>query len=1300
MHDIALKYFKAGQIEAAEAELKKLLSRKPQYVPSLYLLGLIEHNRGHFKIAADLCHQAIVTDPKNRDCHHILGLALSGQGKLDDAVESLRRAIGIGPPSPQILNNLGTVLKSKGRLEEAASCYLRAVELNSHYVPALNNFGTVLSEQKHFEEAIAVYHRILDLNPDYAETHNNLGIVFEAMGSLTKAEECYRQAIAIKPDYAEAYYNLGLIQKKSGLIAESEENLLRSLALRPANAEALQILGIAQKYQGHIGDAIESLNRAVSLNPNLVDAHYSLANLQLARGDFANGWRGYEWRLRASWYGNRTFEKPMWSCEDLREKAILLHSEQGFGDTIQFLRYAPLMALRAGRVIVEVPRPLAHVAATLRGRGQVIATGDPVPEFDFYLPLPSLPGRLATSAETIPNQVPYLFAHEPLIKKWQEEIRDPARLTIGLAWAGNPKHETNQYRSIDVETLESILSLPGIRWFSLQVGERAADLTRLSSGTVIDLSPRLTDFAETAAVIANLDLVITVDTAIAHLAGAMGRPVWVLVSSIPDWRYFPTPGEYNAWYPTMRVFRQTKLKNWNDLLSRVCGELRELASGYRYVQQIAFQPSVDPAEDQLIQILANNPRDFDSINRLALSIGKKGQHKIAEQLLLRALLLMPNSAAAHKNLGVAQYQTGKIECAIGSLRRALAFNPNYPEAFNNLGCALAKNNNLDEAIHSYSSALKLKPDYPEAICNLAVALKDRGQLDAAVENLRRAIELNPTYPEAQTMLGLVLLQKGELNEAISCFKDAVRLRPDSAEAYNNLAVALGNRGNLDEALRSYLKALDLTPNFPALYNNRGNLLVKQGRLTEAIESFRKALELKPDYAGAQNNLGNALRDRGRFVEALQCYRQAIAQDPGYTAARSNLLFCLNYMPDLALQEIYAEHKAWEQSLPRLSDKVLFSNTVDPNRRIRIGYLSGDFKSHSVAFFFEPLLMAHDHHAFEVFCYSNVDKEDSVTTRIRAHADHWVSVTGIDASAVAERIRHERVDILIDLGGHTSGGCLSVFPLKPAPIQVSWLGYPNTTGLTTIDYRITDAIADPEAEAGRYHSERLIRLPNPFLCYDPPAKAPPVAELPALTQDHVTFGSFNNLTKVTFQVVTQWAKVLRAVEGSRLIIKAKQLADASTATELIERFSDEGISAERLELLPWQPGTQQHLAHYNRIDIALDTFPYNGTTTTCEAILMGVPVVCLRGDRHSARVGASILTAMHLDELIANDLESYVTRAVRLANDLNRCASLRAFLRARMLGSLLCNPFQFARNMEKAYRTMWQRWCGVDERCGS
>jgi predicted O-linked N-acetylglucosamine transferase (SPINDLY family) len=461
-----------------------------------------------------------------------------------------------------------------------------------------------------------------------------------------------------------------------------------------------------------------------------------------------------------------------------------------------------------------------------------------------------------------------------------------------------------------------------------------------------------------------------------------------------------------------------------------------------------------------------------------------------------------------------------------------------------------------------------------------------------------------------------------------------------------------------------------------------------GHLEKSVAACRVALEIDPGLVEARGNLAAALVDQGRLNEGFDQLRIALDSAPDHAALRSQFLFTLNYATGLPPAEIFAEHQRYgaiheQRYLPECGryDPVRTSG-----RRVRVGYLSPDFRTHSVAFFIEPLLARHDRRDFEVFCYSDLAGADRVTERLRALADHWREVHSLSNNDLAAMVREDGVDILVDLAAHT-GHRLLAFARKPAPIQVTYLGYPNTTGLSSMDYRITDTWADPPGESDTLHTEQLMRLAHGFLCYQPPADAPPLAPPPMLEQGNVTFGSFNHLPKVNEHVVRSWAAILQSVPGSRLLLKCRSFRCSQTQRLMLDRFLAAGVPPQRLVLLPQTVSQREHLAQYNQVDIALDPFPYNGTTTTCEALWMGVPVIAMAGPTHASRVSASLLTRLALPDLVVATPEAYVDAAVRMARDAQWLQDFRMGARERMLHSSLTDAPLITASLEEAYRTM-------------
>jgi predicted O-linked N-acetylglucosamine transferase (SPINDLY family) len=549
--------------------------------------------------------------------------------------------------------------------------------------------------------------------------------------------------------------------------------------------------------------------------------------------------------------------------------------------------------------------------------------------------------------------------------------------------------------------------------------------------------------------------------------------------------------------------------------------------------------------------------------------------------------------------------------------------------------------------------------------------------------------------EAHFNLGNALMGQGKLDEAIVAYRRAIEIKPDYAAAYTTLGIALAGQGKLDEAIAAYRRAIGIKPDLAEAYPNLGNVLMDQGKLDEAIVAYRRAIGIKPDLAEAYSNLGAALSWQGKLDEAIAAFRQAIGINPGLSKAFSSLLLALHYDDKSTNEDLFAAHREWDerygQRVPRFT---AYTNDRDPARRLRIGYFSPDFRQHANVYFVEPLLRGHDRQKVEVFCYAQVMRPDLVTTRLQGLADHWVVTVGLSDQRLAERIRTDGIDILVDVPGHMANDRLLVFARKPAPVQVTWLGYPDTTGLKAIDYRLVDAVTDPAGEADAWASETLVRLEDGFLCYrglrDGPEPTPP----PCLRTGTVTFGSFNNPAKLSTATFDAWAKLLSRLPQARLLLKGIPFADAATRALFLDRLGERGVPAERVELMAWHPGPAEHLALYHRVDIALDPFPYNGTTTTCDALWMGVPVITLRGHRHAGRVGASLLTQVGLTDLISDSIEEYVEIAVALAGDPGRLDGLHRILRPRMAASPLCDEGAFASKMEAAFRSMWQHWCAA------
>ena len=565
---------------------------------------------------------------------------------------------------------------------------------------------------------------------------------------------------------------------------------------------------------------------------------------------------------------------------------------------------------------------------------------------------------------------------------------------------------------------------------------------------------------------------------------------------------------------------------------------------------------------------------------------------------------------------------------------------------------------------------------------------------AEAETVYRAIltqRVSDPEPDVMHLLASNLVQQRRHSEAVALLERVTALQPQCMEAYYNLAGALNALGKYDQAARCFERVLELKPNFAEAMNNQGNTLKSAGRLDEAERSYRGALDLRPEFAEAVYNLGNLLHLEGRMPEAIECYRRAFRLKPSFVTAHSNFVYALNFDPGYAPREVFQAHREWArahaEALPRLVAQHANDRSVD--RRLRIGYVSPNFRDHAVAYFFEPVLACHDAGQFQIFCYSDVVQEDGFTTRLRQYGAQWRECAQLTDAALAETIVRDKIDILIDLSGHTERHRLLVFARKPAPVQVTWNGYANTTGMSAMDYRITDALADPPGMTEDLHTEQLIRMPDSYMVIRPPEHSPAVNDLPAERAGSLTFGSFNALSKIGPEVVRTWSRILTAVPGSRLLMAA--VPAGLIRDRIFDLFSVNGIERARLELCGRLP-SEEFLALHLKADIALDPFPFSGTTTTCHSLWMGLPVVTLAGKSHVSRVGASMLTNIGLADLIATSNDDYVNIASGLATDLQRLKALRRGLRDRMLNSPLTDARRFTRHLESRLRQIWASWC--------
>ncbi|KAM3296288.1 hypothetical protein ACQJBY_038554 [Aegilops geniculata] len=649
------------------------------------------------------------------------------------------------------------------------------------------------------------------------------------------------------------------------------------------------------------------------------------------------------------------------------------------------------------------------------------------------------------------------------------------------------------------------------------------------------------------------------------------------------------------------------------------------------------------------------------------------------------------------DLGTSLKLAGNTEDGIQKYCEALEVDSHYAPAYYNLGVVYSEMMQFDVALTCYEKAALERPLYAEAYCNMGVIYKNRGELDAAIACYDRCLTISPNFEIAKNNMAIALTDLG--TKAIVFYELALHFNPRCAEACNNLGVIYKDRDNLDKAVECYQMALSIKSNFSQSLNNLGVVYTVQGKMDAAASMIEKAILANPTYAEAYNNLGVLYRDAGSITLSVQAYERCLKIDPDSRNAGQNRLLALNYIDEGSDDKLYDAHREWGKRFMKLyAQYTSWDNPKVADRPLVIGYVSPDFFTHSVSYFVEAPLTHHDYTNCKVVVYSGVVKADAKTLRFKdkvlKKGGVWREIYGIDEKKVATLVREDKVDILVELTGHTANNKLGTMACRPAPIQVTWIGYPNTTGLPAIDYRITDSLAD-SPNTNQKHVEELVRLPESFLCYTPSPEAGPVCPTPAISNGFITFGSFNNLAKITPKVMQVWARILCAVPNSRLVVKCKPFCCDSIRQKFLSTLEELGLESLRVDLLPLIHLNHDHMQAYSLMDISLDTFPYAGTTTTCESLYMGVPCVTMAGSVHAHNVGVSLLTKVGLGRLVAKTEDEYVSLALELASDVSALEELRKSLRELMIKSPVCDGESFTRGLESAYRSMWHRYCDGD-----
>ena len=963
-------------LEDALATYDRAIVLKPDFADAYNNRGIVLKELQRFEEALTSYDRAICLRPEYAEAYNNRGNALLELGRLDEALASYDRAIALKPGHADAYDNRGNALKELKRLDEAVASYDRAIGLNPDYAGAYNNRGNALVELRRLEAALANYDRAIALNPDYAGAYNNRGNALKALGRLEDAVASYDMAVALKPAYAEAFFNRGIALAERQRFDDALASYDRAIALKPDYVSAYNNRGLTLGELNRLDEALESYDRALELCADDVDAQWNRSLLLLLMGRFIEGWKGYEWRRKNSELGiKRSFLGPEWEGDIKSGRRLLIYADQALGDTMQFARFALLLADKGVHVAFEVPKALKRLLASSLQGITVLGRDDELPPYDAHCPLMSLPYFL--ELDDVPAAASYLAAEQILIERWRNRLPSGG-LRVGIAWQGNPKGKVDLGRSIPLRAFAPIARVPGVTLVSLQKNDGLNLLQDLPEDIRI-VTPGEFDigadaFVDTAAIMMNLDLVVTSDTSIAHLAGALGRPVWVALKHVPDWRWMMQRRD-SAWYPSMRLFRQPSRGDWDSVMSEMAAELERLRStdekrgpsestevtalaqlNELFEQAFALhrRGRLNDAQALYKQILGVRSEHPNALHLLGVCVAQLGDPEQSVDLITKAIAIEPNVAEMHGNLGASLHQLKRYGDAVASCDKAIALKPDYVEAYNSRGVALKEMRRLEDALSSYDKAIALKRDFVSAYYNRGTTLLELKRFDDGLASYEQAIALNPDFADAHNNRGNALLELQRFSDALSSYDKAIVLKPNYAEAYNYRGIALKELRRLEDALASCDTAIALKPGYAEAHSDRGVVLRELRRLTDALESYDTAITLKPDYANAYNNRGIALKDLKRFDDALADYDRAIASKRDFVSAyynRGNVLgelkryeaalssydeaFALN--PDFAYLRGYRLHarmmicdwRLWHEETTQLLAKLLAGEKVAP-----------------------------------------------------------------------------------------------------------------------------------------------------------------------------------------------------------------------------------------------------------------------------------------------------------------------------------------------------------------------------------
>ncbi|MBK9132674.1 MAG: tetratricopeptide repeat protein [Gammaproteobacteria bacterium] len=1310
--NLGIARYQQGRLDEAEASYRRATMLKPDYAEAYNNLAHVCLDRGRPGDAVAACQQAIALKPDLAAAHQNLGLALLRQGRLEEAIAAAQRALALKPDFVSAYHTLCLALYDLGRMDEALERAQRSLTLQPDDTNMQIFHSALLAHTGRSREALQALDTVLRFAPDSAAALSArcsalLYLPETTPDDLLAASRRFAQRCEtpLKSTWRphtntrEPERRLRIGYVSADFRRHSVANFIEPVLARHDRARFEVFCYYNYSERDTLTETLAALADHWFDCPGLPDEQLAGRiradgiDILIDLGGHTNEhrlltfarrpapvqvtWLGYpattgldamDYRLctldtdppgQEEWHSETLYRLPrtLWCYRPLTERAAGLPTPVVQGGLVTFgsMNSYPKISRETLAAWVDILRAVPDSRLIM----SAVPEGSTQQDLRHYFAAAGLaPARI-----TLCGRLPY------------EEFR---QLQHGIDIALDPFPYTGT--TTTCETLWMgipVVSLAGqtsVARSGLAL-LKAVGLEELVAHDVAGYVRIATDLARDPARLDRLrrDIPARFDASPLRDEAAFTRD---LEDAYRDmWRQWCARG------PAPETAAPAATPNVKDRLEAL------LEQGLARYMRREFAAA---AED-FRAALALDPKHAEAQRKLGNAYFAQGRLDEAVACYQQAVALDPALVAAHYNLGLAYFRQGRADAAADCYLAVLKLKPDFVEAYSSLGVTCSSQGRQEEALQYLRKALSLQPENALIHNNYGLTLHKSHRRDEAIASYRRALTLKPELIEAHLNLGNALAESGMQEEAIESYRRALALKPDSAEAWFNLGGILLAQGRLDEAGDCLRRTIALKPDYAAAHNNMGQLLIRQDRLDEAVASYRQSIALKPGDAEAHINLGSALTNQGEVEEGMRCYEAGLRIDPASAAGHSARLFALHNLSSVTPEQAFAAQRFFAEQCetPLRPYRRPHTNDRDPGRRLRIGYVSPDLRRHPVANFIEPVLAHHDRDRVEVYGYYNNYERDDWTDRIALLVDRWIPCPSLSDEALAEQIRADRIDILVDLAGHTDKNRLLVFARKPAPVQITYLGDVASTGMETMDWRLSHIDTDPEGYE-RYNSERLFRLPRNLWCYRPAADLPPVATTtPARRNGHVTFGSMNKVAKVSEATLSAWSELLRRVAGSRLVMAGVPAGEAQR--HIRERFATHGIGPERLTLHHKLPLREFRALHAN-IDIALDPWPFNGNTTTCEVLHLGLPVISLAGDRFSARFGYHLLKTIGLAELAGRDVQDYIAIAESLAADLDRLEALRSGMRARLAASPLRDEAGFTRQLEEAYRAMWRDWC--------